>query len=249
MGCSSGKEQRISIKSFKLTNVGVKSVDAFTNEVEQIINTFGGFTDSLESKREKLAKLTGFDKFPVKERNIRNFVSGILLQFFAIANGDNKKFTLAFQEDAPWLIIKVNDLAVDKAVEYIKTFEEYAVELAEGLLLKLPPLLKDMIGLVEKAIDLQKNAQSEFEALDPFGKVSAVAKTVKLVTELPKLPKMMTQIIKDIEIEIEGIKGLVAELKEPQKFSDDGKKCAKAKKFTPTEAFYYIHPMGSAPKK
>ena len=66
-----------------------------------------------------------------------------------------------------------------------------------------------------KAADLQANAAGEFEALDEFNKMRSIAKTVKLVSELPKIPAFMKQTIKDLEEELKNLKELTNSLKNP----------------------------------
>lgn len=198
MGCSSGKETKVNIKSLRLQNVGVHSVDSFNDQVEVVINKFAALTDGIEYKRKRLDDLTGFWWYRQADRSIRNSVMGIILQFLAVANGDLTKIKIDIIEHKPFVKIALNGLTLDRAMDYIEYFQEYVEEIFECLTEKMPVLLKEMVELADKAVALKDNAQGEFEALDPFKKVGAIAKTVKLISEIPKIPAFMKQCIAEI---------------------------------------------------
>ena len=88
MGCSSGKEQRVDIRYFRLAPIGVYSVDRFNDKLEDVIERFGRLTDDIDRKRKHLDYLSGFTwggKLRYGDGGLKKSVIGILLQFFSVA--------------------------------------------------------------------------------------------------------------------------------------------------------------------
>ena len=121
MGCG-GSKQKAHIRSLKLENVGVSSVDRFNNQVEEVIEKFAAIYDDIERKKATLLSLTAFDyvNYPESDKNIKNITVAMLLQFFAVANGDLSKIKIDVVDRKPFLKISLQGLSVDKAEDMIK---------------------------------------------------------------------------------------------------------------------------------
>ena len=76
MGCSSGKG-KVHIKSLKLAKVGVHSVDAFVDQVEEVINGLADILDTIDERKVKLARATGFNR--VSNYRVKHCFVGLLL--------------------------------------------------------------------------------------------------------------------------------------------------------------------------
>lgn len=76
-----------------------------------------------------------------------------------------------------------------------------------------------------------------------------MAKTVKLIADIAKIPPYMKQVLKEISDELAEIKSIVDVLKAPgslEKLAASGKKCAAAKIFDPVKCYYHINPTEGA---
>ena len=85
-------------------------------------------------------------------------------------------------------------------------FSQYTVAIQEAFTEKMPKVFQEMQELAGRASTLQANAAGEFDALGDFKKVQAVAKTAKLVSDLPKIPAFMQTQINDMKKELDEIK-------------------------------------------
>lgn len=107
--------------------------------------------------------------------------------------------------------------------------------------------------LADRAVNLQADAASDFEAMNEFKKMQSIAKCVKFIADVPKIPAFMKQAVKDIEAELSQVKALKDYLSQAgafEKLAADGKKCAAAKIFDPAKCFNHINPNeGNGPKK
>ena len=87
MGCSSSKS-KVDIRYFRLTPVGVYSLDRFNDKVEDVIERFGRLQDDIERKRRRLDDISGFTysgKGRFGDGGLKKSIYGILLQFAAVA--------------------------------------------------------------------------------------------------------------------------------------------------------------------
>jgi phenylalanyl-tRNA synthetase beta subunit len=95
MGCTSSSEggidKRPKIDSLRLQNIGMSSVDAFINQLNDVMFRFGQFTDRLAGKRRDIDLSSGFDWYKAYGTTMRHSIIGILLQYYALANGDMSK--------------------------------------------------------------------------------------------------------------------------------------------------------------
>jgi len=191
MGCGGSKE-KADIRSLKLERIGVYSIDAFSGRVTDVIERFASIADDLKKRRVRLEDLTGFNRAGIKtaDRTLNNAVLGMLLQFFAVCNGSYEKIVVTFKERRPYIDIKVNGLSLSNAEDQIQALVDYIETLHESVE-KLPGPIEEMEQLLRESENLQANAQSEFDAMNDFAKIGAVAKAVGLIAELPKIPSFM----------------------------------------------------------
>jgi len=108
---------------------------------------------------------------------------------------------------------------------------------------KMPRIIADMGELAARAATLVPNAESEFAALDGFRKVTATAKSIKLVSELPKIPAFMTTTLNDLTAQIQQLKATIENLKTKlPDYQAKGKVCSEKKIYTPLECFQFTYP-------
>lgn len=81
--------------------------------------------------------------------------------------------------------------------------ENYIDILVDAIEEKLPALINDIMRLVDKADTLRSNASDEFDELGDWGKVKAIAKTLKLLADLPKIPAYLKKFVADLKGEIQ----------------------------------------------
>lgn len=60
--------------------------------------------------------------------------------------------------------------------------------------------------------------------------------------DLPKIPAYIKQQLKELEAEVNQMKDLKNELKNPSALMENGKKCSAAKIFTPVKCYYHVYP-------
>ena len=98
MGCGNSKQKQ-SIRTLRLTAVGVRSVDRLVDQFEEVINRFAEVTDLLDDRKQRLDDITRF--WTIRGARLKHSVLGILLQCFALANGDMSKVSIDVIERAP----------------------------------------------------------------------------------------------------------------------------------------------------
>ena len=242
MGCSSGK-QTSSIRSLKLDNVGVHSIDAFNNQIEEILEKFAALTDDLDKRRRDLSNYTGFGWHGKHgDGGLKKGIIGIILQFFSLASGDISKVKIDIVPKKPYLKIKLHGIKLDTAEKQVDCIAEYLEAIGDCFEEKIPALISSMVELCKKVVDLQANAADEFEALGDFKKLTAIAKTLKLVKDLPKIPAYMKQSLTDITSEIKEIQEICEILKDTDAVAANGKKCADSKVFDAFTCYNKIYP-------
>jgi len=205
MGCSSGKEERVDIRHLRLQSIGVYSVDRFNDKLEDVIERFGKLTDDIERKRKRLDDLSGFSwggKVRYGDGGIKKSVIGILLQFFAVGQGDLSKVKVSVIERKPFIKLSLNGLTVQQADKQIEAFEDYIDEINDCFEEKMPRIVQEMGELADRAVNLQAEAASEFDAMNEFSKMSSIAKCVKFVSDVLKIPAYMKQALKEVEGEL-----------------------------------------------
>lgn len=131
----------------------------------------------------------------------------------------------------PMIKISVNGVDIGDFVRYLRAFDAYLENLEDAVFEKLPRIVEECVELGEKAISLKDNAAGDFASLNDFSKAIAVAKTVKLITEVPKIPAFVKKTFTDLQASVKEIEELCTELKDLSKIAALGKKCADAKKF------------------
>jgi len=88
MGCGGSKKKQ-DVRNLRLERVGVYSIDAFNDEVTNIIEQFAVITDDIDWKRKRVEDATGFWWAKHQDdRTLANYVTGMLLQFYSVANGN-----------------------------------------------------------------------------------------------------------------------------------------------------------------
>ena len=118
MGCqsstqSSAHAQKRSIRSFKLTKIGVYSVDKYIEQMEEVIERFAKLTEDIEKKRHRFDSLTGFDAYRVYGTRIRHSTIGMLLQMYSAANGDRSKVDIGIKEQKPFIKFGMKGLTME----------------------------------------------------------------------------------------------------------------------------------------
>ena len=106
------------------------------------------------------------------------------------------KLKITHTQKKPFIKMSLHGLTVKEADNQIEAFEDYIDAISDAFEEKLPRILEEMEKLAERAINLQAEAASEFDALSEFGKMQAMAKCVKFVSDVPKIPAYMKQSIK-----------------------------------------------------
>lgn len=134
------------------------------------------------------------------------------MQFFSVAQGDLSKVKVNMIEKKPFLKISLHGLTVKEAVHQVDAFEKYIEEIQECFEEKMPRLVEEMKELAERAINLQAEAASEFDSMNEFSKMQSIAKCVKFISDVPKIPAFMKVCIKEVEKEIDEVKALQAYL-------------------------------------
>ena len=66
----------------------------------------------------------------------------------------------------------------------------------------MPKIVQEMSLLADRAVNLQAEAASEFDAMNEFSKMQSIAKCVKFVADVPKIPAYMKQALKEVEEEL-----------------------------------------------
>lgn len=198
MGCSSGKE-KISIRQLKLKSVGIRSIDNFVDETEDVIERFAKLTDDIEKKRLKLDKLTGFPR----DSGLRKSVLAILLLFLAAANGDKSKVKIELAMVQPFIKIKLHGVSIPHGDDYLEAIDDYLDEVAECVEKKIPKVLKEMGEMASAVAKIAENAADEIGELSVFEQASALAKSAALVGQVPKIVTFMDQQYNETKKEFE----------------------------------------------
>lgn len=157
MGCSSSKS-KVDIRYFRLSPVGVYSLDRFNDKVEDVIERFGRLQDDVERKRRRLDDLSGFSwtsKSYYGDGGLKKSIYGILLQFAAVSQGDISKIKFDVIERKPFLKISLHGLTLANADKQIEAIEEYFDEIAECFTEKMPKIVEEMGTLAERAVTAQ----------------------------------------------------------------------------------------------
>ena len=156
---------------------------------------------------------------------IKKSIIGILLQFFALAQGDFSKVKVQVIERKPFLKISLHGVTVKDADHQIDAIEKYIDEIVESFEEKMPKVAEEMAKLGERALTLQQEASGEIDAMNDFSKMQAMAKCVKYVSDVAKIPTYIKQCIKEIEMEVNEVKNLKTYLSQPgalEKLCADG---------------------------
>jgi|LauGreDrversion4_2_1035121.scaffolds.fasta_scaffold671821_2 flagellar capping protein FliD len=229
MGCSSSKVNvkiSVQMRSHKSERVGVPSVDNFVKKYNDVIEDFADLTSGIDDKREDLAYLTGFPwNTPSGDGTLKKAVIGTFLQTFAAVNGALDNVTVKITAKPSIKVVlgsgypeKAIDKQLDKIADYIEELGEIVTE-------KMPKLLESLEELASAVVTLTDNAASEFEALDTFDKVKAVAKTASLVASVPKVVAQIKNILTGMAGDIKDIKDVCTQLSDLKGIADGGAKC------------------------
>ena len=62
----------------------------------------------------------------------------------------------------------------------------------------MPSILSSIVELASRAETLRNDAAPEFEALGEFAKVSAIAKTVTVISDTPKIVSHIRKTVEDL---------------------------------------------------
>ena len=227
------------MKCMRLQKVGVYSVDKFVDQFEEVIDRFDAVTDLLAKKKKGLDDVTGF--WRIRGVRLKHSVLGIILQCFALANGDIDKVKIELRERKPLIKISLHGVTSSDLDSYLGAFDDYLDAIEDAIETKIPRILEETVELAEKAVYLKDNAASEFDALDGFSKGVAIAKTAKLVSEVPKIPAFIKQTIEDLQNSLKEIKELSMDLNNPGNLAISGKKCADHKKVGVVECYEFIY--------
>ena len=133
-------------------------------------------------------------------------------------------------------------MTIKDVEKQIEALEDYIEEIVECFTERMPKLVSEIEELVMKADTLSSNASAEFEALGVFEKAQAAAKTLKLVSDLKKIPPFMKKELEHLKQEVGHLQSLSKELENPAKLAEEGKKCADSKKFEPDDCYDFIYP-------
>jgi predicted choloylglycine hydrolase len=85
---------------------------------------------------------------------------GMLLQFVSVANGDPSKVKVDVIEKKPFIKISLHGLTIDNAEKQIEAFIGYLEEIFDCFEEKMPKILEKMNSLVERAPEVQQEAQA-----------------------------------------------------------------------------------------
>ena len=119
--------------------MGVHSVDRFCDQVEEVVNRFADLTDTLNGSQKRLDDLTGFWRY--SGTKVKQSVLGMLLQMFAVANGDVSKVKWDIKDDAPFIKFKLHGLSSKDLEEYIEAFEKFMIDVMDAITEKIPRIL------------------------------------------------------------------------------------------------------------
>lgn len=214
-------------------------MDRFVDQFEEVIDRFDAITEILAKRKKGLDDVTGF--WRIRGARLKHSVLGILLQCFALANGDMNKVKIQIKDKNPIMKISLNGVSSTDLDSYLSAFDDYLDSIENAVEHKIPRILEETEELAQKAVSLKDNAASEFESLDGFAKVTAMAKTAKLMSEVPKIPAFIKQTIKELNDSIKEIRELSTELNNPQAIADNGKKCADNKKHGVVDCYEFIY--------
>jgi len=212
MGCTaskSGVKVSVQLRTSKSERVGVSSVDNFVYRFNDVIESFAALTEGIDSKREDLAWLTDFPWHnPAGDGTLKKVVIGTLLQTFAACNGALDKVTIQLT-DKPSIKIVLGAGYPERQIErQLDLIADYIEELGKIVTEKMPDLLKSFEELLDAAGRLQDDAASEFEALNAWDKTAAIAKTVTLCANVPKVVSQCKAILNGMAGDIKDIKDL-----------------------------------------
>ena len=163
----------------------MNSVDAFIEQSDVVIKDISDLTDALDDSKKKLNDLTGFWK--VRDPKLKHIVIGMLLQILAVANGDISKLKVEIIDKEPFIKISLHGLSSKDCLEYIKAYEDFIERVWHAVANQIPRSLKAASELADKASFIKDNAKYEIEALDTVKKISAAAKTARIVVDAPKI--------------------------------------------------------------
>eukprot|EP00997_Jenningsia_sp_PLL12_P006076 NODE_2618_length_892_cov_68.788849_g2154_i0.p1 GENE.NODE_2618_length_892_cov_68.788849_g2154_i0~~NODE_2618_length_892_cov_68.788849_g2154_i0.p1 ORF type:complete len:263 (+),score=42.41 NODE_2618_length_892_cov_68.788849_g2154_i0:54-842(+) len=238
MGCgeSTGKDDSNTTIAFK--DVGCKTIDEFFKQAKELVDDLTSFESSLQDEKDAFYKETGFEFAPGAKP--KHAFVGMWLQLAATVNGDVDALKADFKADPPFAFVDVSNL--DGPTQNIwKSFEDYA-KAVQDIAEKLPNCLEKAEKLVDEAGGIQDKAESEFDALDAFAKVKAIAMTGKNVTAISKLPNAVKKSLKTTKEELEMLKEASEEVKNNMaKLPDQAKECAAEKITNGVPCYKKIH--------
>jgi hypothetical protein len=100
----------------------------------------------------------------------------------SVAAGDLNKVKWEIKPTkSPYIKFKLHGFTDKTLDNYIDAFEDYIDALEDAVEKKIPKILEEAMELADKAENVKDNAVSEFDALDPFEKIKAMGKSVKVV--------------------------------------------------------------------
>ena len=157
---------------------------------------------------------------------------------------DGSKVKVDCTDKKPFIVIKCGSVKSTDMVKNIDALSDYLDEIGDAFEDKVPKLLLEAEELASKAAYLSENAASEFEALSVMDKISAGAKTAQIVSKVPAIVEFMKAAMKELTLEIDGVKEVVTELSAPdmeEELFKDGKRCLTARVSTPYDCYITIY--------
>lgn len=156
--------------------------------------------EPIEERNLKIMRITGFKH--VRHATIKHALVGMFLSFGQAVAGDIHKLDIKIVQKAPYVKAKINGVSTKDLEEAYEQFEKYIEDIENVLMEKLPKLVETAAELASAVSDLKDNAKDEFEALGGFEKVKAIAKTVGIMKDVPKIPVMIRQAIQTFKDDI-----------------------------------------------
>lgn len=119
---------------------------------------FGALTDDVERRRKDIDTYTGFGWYSYYGTTLRATITGMLLQFLALANGDLSKVKIETPAWRPYIRISLNGVysdGVDNQLDAVQGYLESVPEVAEE---KLPKLMIEVNEALARLPVIQEKA-------------------------------------------------------------------------------------------
>ena len=127
----------------------------------------------------------------VHNSNLKHAIVGMFLSFGSAVNGDMSKLKISFKDEAPYIKASMRGISTSDLEDCYEAFEKYVTDLNYAITTSIPEILEQAQKLPEEAEYTKNSAQSEFESLDSFAKLKAIAGAVTVVKDCPKIPQFI----------------------------------------------------------